>query len=574
MSIGDVLNPKRVRTQANERLDTGDAQALSQASRDHLDAYSRAIEALPRNVGGATPTGLIFTGFGLTLNPTGPNDNKVRVQSPVGVAFDANGRMLIKENGTTVDLTLGAGNSQVYAYYIEDNSDSTTRRFITVTSPYAEGPQVIPTKLKGDVGYWVRTGDQTTIVASDVVNGQTTALCFLGVANNAAGAITMTGYDVVTAPNGAYATNRLTSVVQPTTPPPANTANGSVAHILGLLHAALYEHGKAVWGSSNVQPPTQANNFGAYTEPTGRGLQDLGEVPQVLAPVPVFALNWAAAATALVGPHLASSGAGDAYFDLLVPAGRSLRSLVVSVFGNGANTLDVQVVRTYRDATNYVVLQAQLALVPGAAWSDVSFTFAGIIDVVANVTVVSGSFTFTRAAGSYLTDNFAVGMVVSWTGFVNAGNNLTNVTITALTALVMTVSAATTVNETHNATVQTNDARPGPGDNLQLRVNANGAGLRVKGFKRKFSSPKRLNVGPLQLNIVAIALTVARLTGSWLTDGAYVGMSLTLAGFANGGNNNTFVVTSIVDALTLTLGAPGGLVNETGSGTQTAVGDP
>jgi len=89
MSTGDVLNPKRVRLQANERLDTVDTDPLSAAAREHLDAYARAVEAQPRNVGSSTPTGLIIQGFGLTLNPTNPTDAKVRVQSALGVAFDA-----------------------------------------------------------------------------------------------------------------------------------------------------------------------------------------------------------------------------------------------------------------------------------------------------------------------------------------------------------------------------------------------------------------------------------------------------------------------------------------------------
>lgn len=269
MSAGDILNPKRARTQANERLDTVDTEALSQAPRSIVDAYARAIEAKPRNAGGSTPIGLIFQGFGLTLNPTGPNDNKVRVQSPVGVAFDSNGRMLIKESGVTADLTLPAGTSQVYAYFIEDSADTTTRRFITVTSPYTEGSDVIATTLKGNVGYWVRAGDQTAIVATDVVNGATTALCFLGVAINTAGAVTMTGYDVVSAPNGAYAVNRITSVLAPSTLPPANTANGSLATVLDVLIAALYSVGQAMWKGSTHLTQSASNNYGAYTYPAG-----------------------------------------------------------------------------------------------------------------------------------------------------------------------------------------------------------------------------------------------------------------------------------------------------------------
>ncbi len=277
MAIGDVANPKRVRTQANERLDTVDADAFSVAAREHLDAYSRAIEATPRNVGSSTPTGFIFQGFGLTLNPTGASDNKVRVQSALGVAFDADGRMLIKETGVQVDLTLSAGNSQIYAYYIEDDSDTTVRRRISVSSPFTESGASQPTKFKSNVGFFVRTGDQTSIVASDVVNGATTPLCFLGVAINTAGAITMTGYNATTAPNGAFVTNRLISVTAPTTPPPNNTANGSIATMHGLVNAALYAAGQAVWKGSKNLTPSAANNFGAYTLPTV-GLDGLFDV--------------------------------------------------------------------------------------------------------------------------------------------------------------------------------------------------------------------------------------------------------------------------------------------------------
>lgn len=268
MAIGDIVNPKRVRTQANERVDTVDADALSFVAREAIDAYSRAVEAAPRAVGSSTPTGLIIQGFGLTLNPTGPTDGKVRVQSAVGVAFDANGRLLVKENGVQVDLTVPSGSSQVYAYYVESASDTAVRRFISVSPPFTESPQSISTKFKSDVSFFVRAGDQTSIVSSDVVNGATTALCFLGVAINTTGTVTMTGYNASTAPNGAFATNRLTSVATPSTLPPANTANGSITTMHGLINAALFAIGQAVWRGSRNFTPSAANNFGAFTIPT------------------------------------------------------------------------------------------------------------------------------------------------------------------------------------------------------------------------------------------------------------------------------------------------------------------
>ena len=60
----------------------------------------------------------------------------------------------------------------------------------------------------------------------------------------------------------------------------------------------------------------------------------------------------------------------------------------------------------------------------------------------ATVTVAATGKTYTRSAGSFLTDGHAVGDYVQWSGFTNAGNNIT-VKITTLTATVMTCSGAT-----------------------------------------------------------------------------------------------------------------------------------
>jgi hypothetical protein len=67
------------------------------------------------------------------------------------------------------------------------------------------------------------------------------------------------------------------------------------------------------------------------------------------------------------------------------------------------------------------------------------------VTTTAIVTVTAASTsgangTFTRSAGSYLTDGFKVGMVVRWSGWATTGapNNAHNFLITALTATVMT----------------------------------------------------------------------------------------------------------------------------------------
>lgn len=71
----------------------------------------------------------------------------------------------------------------------------------------------------------------------------------------------------------------------------------------------------------------------------------------------------------------------------------------------------------------------------------------------ASVTVSSSGKTFTRAAGSWLTDGFAVGDAVQWAGFTNAANNSAT-TITTLTATVMTCSGATLVDESSVTTAR------------------------------------------------------------------------------------------------------------------------
>jgi hypothetical protein len=66
-------------------------------------------------------------------------------------------------------------------------------------------------------------------------------------------------------------------------------------------------------------------------------------------------------------------------------------------------------------------------------------TTGALTNVTAAVTT-GASGTFTRAAGSFLTDGFKIGDIVTWTGWTTTGvpNNSHNFQITALTATVMT----------------------------------------------------------------------------------------------------------------------------------------
>lgn len=76
-------------------------------------------------------------------------------------------------------------------------------------------------------------------------------------------------------------------------------------------------------------------------------------------------------------------------------------------------------------------------------------------NALGTITCDSGAKTFTATTGSFITSGFQIGMKVQWTGL--SSNSLTDVTITNLTALVMTVSESiTTVSTPQTAFTVTN----------------------------------------------------------------------------------------------------------------------
>jgi len=93
---------------------------------------------------------------------------------------------------------------------------------------------------------------------------------------------------------------------------------------------------------------------------------------------------------------------------------------------------------------NYVELQD-----PGGADTKEVVQLEAIDSAALTVTVAAAGGTYTRSAGSYITDLFRVGQTVTWSGFTNAGNNATKV-ILALSATVMTTSTTGLINETGN----------------------------------------------------------------------------------------------------------------------------
>lgn len=143
------------------------------------------------------------------------------------------------------------------------------------------------------------------------------------------------------------------------------------------------------------------------------------------------------------------------------------------------------------------------------------------------VTTAATGETYTRSAGSWLTDGFQVGDEVVFAGFTNSGNNGKQV-ITTLTATVMTCSASTLVNE-------------GPVSSVTCTTLGGGAGVTV----------------------AAAGATYTRTVGSWITDGFQVGQTVTFGGFTNSGNNGSAHGTvTTVTATVLTMSSTTGLVNE------------
>lgn len=77
----------------------------------------------------------------------------------------------------------------------------------------------------------------------------------------------------------------------------------------------------------------------------------------------------------------------------------------------------------------------------------------------------------------------------------------------------------------------------------------------------------------LTINVVAASKTFTRTTGSYLTDGFTVGMTVVTSGFTNGGNNTTKVIASVT-ATVLTVTDATGLVDETGNNNERIIAQP
>ncbi len=240
--------------------------------------------------------------------------------------------------------------------------------------------------------------------------------------------------------------------------------------------------------AANEVPASNEQNylFGAFSDwiayLTGVFTRTQRKVPN-----PSQATNWALSAYdgTAGSTSLKSSGAGAAVVPLASPEGHTLRGWTLGVYGNAAANLTISVERLNTAGTGTKLGGALTLTAPAAAFNDYTLRY-GVTSTGLTVTVTAGGSTWTRSAGSYITDGFMVGQNVTWSGFTNSGNNVTGI-VTALTATVMTLSAGATVNETGPAggetvvnVAPTVDAVPvsaTTGGPLQMRLTASATGL-------------------------------------------------------------------------------------------------
>lgn len=186
----------------------------------------------------------------------------------------------------------------------------------------------------------------------------------------------------------------------------------------------------------------------------------------------------------------------------------------------------------------------------GGTWATVTGMATG------TVTTVQAGKTYTRAAGSYLTDGLLPGDTIDWTGFVQADSNGRK-TIAAVTATVMTVIEAIGTGET--AVAGTSALFPGK----RLKV---GTTLKTFTVERRFSTITQFQgfrgvaVNQMSLSITpenivtgtydVIGMNFDALTGTTLGTPAAAGSGAPFNGFL-GALYEAGVVMGLITAITI-----------------------
>lgn len=214
------------------------------------------------------------------------------------------------------------------------------------------------------------------------------------------------------------------------------------------------------------------------------------------------------------------------------------------------------------------------------------------------LTVAAAGKTFTRAAGSFLTDGFAVGQQIITTNFVTGGNNGTFV-ISAVSALVITcATAAGLVDEVGPGTVNVKTAidvlRVGNTSRSRTFEDRNRDAFLYEVYNGCVMNSFDIDIVPEKIVtgsfkgiardcVIAAAVnqsiavasggkTFTCATGGFLATGASfaVGMNIITSGFTNAGNNGTFVISAVTDTV-ITCSTATGLVTEADAAGRTIV---
>lgn len=168
-------------------------------------------------------------------------------------------------------------------------------------------------------------------------------------------------------------------------------------------------------------------------------------------PTAFLATNWASTTSGGL-PCLESSGSGDAYVDLELNEGEQLDGLTFTIIGNGTVDGSITVQKHFSSTSGTApatVASATLTNV-SASWQAFYMNLQAHETDGLTITVDHVAATFTRSAGSYLTEGYYVGQNVTWAGLVHSGNNGATV-IASLTDTVMGVTSVTLVDETSTA---------------------------------------------------------------------------------------------------------------------------
>jgi hypothetical protein len=229
--------------------------------------------------------------------------------------------------------------------------------------------------------------------------------------------------------------------------------------------------------------------------------------------------------------------------------------------------------------------------VMGGSWTPLASTTGAI-------TVAAAGKTLTRAAGSFLTDGFAVGQQIITTNFVTGANNGTFL-ISDVSALVITCATAVgLVDEVGPAGVNIKTAIDvlkvgnvsrsrtfedrNPDANLYEVYN----GCVMNSFDIDIS-PEKIITGSFKgiardcviaaavnqsIAVASGGKTFTMAAGGFLKKGSAfaVGMNIITSGFTNAGNNGTFLISAVTDTV-ITCATAAGLVTEANAAGRTIV---